>query len=369
MRKHRSGEQIGMGLLLIAIFLMSSGMAIESTNNADFQPERIDDLETTMKEAASDVSILFIMDHDYGANYHFIRPIFEGWGWTVTIAGTSDTLTPCTYQSSVTTVDSDILLSDIDDVTEYDCISIMPGSSHALLLGDATTRNLIRTAVEEEMVVAAWCRAVRVLADADVIDGLNVTGNADYVGEYAAAGATYLGVVPPVIQGNIVTGVRSRFYRQAMCEAISTAVGVFEEDAPEVSDVTLASSTISPDNWTILSATITDLTGISSAKAEIFTTDANGVRNSTSPVFELDMISQQGDIYAANISNLPEGWYSIDICAEDMFENSITCTNVANLAVALSLNPLTIDPMTIIVVGTAICAVLVVAMLVKIQKP
>jgi len=369
MRNHRFRPQIGMGILLIAIFLVSSGIAMNPTGNAAFQSERIDGLEKTMKRASSDVHILFIMDHDYGANYHFIRPILEGWGWTVTIAGTSDTLTPCTYQSSVTTVDSDILISDIDDVTEYDCISIMPGSSHALLLNDATTLDLIRTAIEEEMVVAAWCRAVRILARADVIDGKNVTGNADYASEYTAAGASYLGVVPPVIAGNIVTGVRSRFYRQAMCEAIATAVGVFEEDAPEVSDVALASPTIDPSSWTTLSATITDVTGIESATAKIYTTNANGQRDLTVSPVEIDLTVQQGDTYTTNITNLSEGWYTIDIVVRDVFQNSDTHASAANLTVAISFGLLAIDSLVVVMGGAAIGAILIIVVVIKIRKP
>ena len=50
-------------------------------------------------------------------------------------------------------------------------------------------------------------------------------GHADYADEYAAAGATYLGNDhPPVLDGNILTSVRSRFYRTQTCEAIGKAV-------------------------------------------------------------------------------------------------------------------------------------------------
>jgi hypothetical protein len=45
-----------------------------------------------------DVDILFIMDHNYGANYHFIRQILEQYGWNVTITGLFETLEPCNYQ-------------------------------------------------------------------------------------------------------------------------------------------------------------------------------------------------------------------------------------------------------------------------------
>ena len=96
-------------------------------------------------------------------------------------------------------------------------------------------------------------------------------------------------VVPPVIDGNIVTGVRSRFYRQEMCEAIASAVGVFEEDPPQVSNVLLTPSSIDTGNWTLITATIIDASTIVCAEACIFTTDSEGTRNSTSPHLVIEM--------------------------------------------------------------------------------
>lgn len=368
MRNARYGTHIMLGILLIGIFLISNGVAFTPSGNDILQSEQTSCAYTTMEKAATDVHILFIMDHNYGANYHFIRPIFEGWGWTVTIAGTADSLTPCTYQSPTTTVDTDILISDITDITEYDCISIMPGNSHTYLLNDATTRNLIRTAVEEEMIVAAWCKAVRLLADADVIEGKNVTGNAEFSDEYEAAGATYMGVVPPVIDGNIVTGVRSRFYRQAMCEAIATAVGVFEEDTPVVSNISLNPETIAPESWTILSATISDATGIESARAEVYTLGAEGERDLSIPEIEFDMVMGEDNRYSANITNLPEGSYTIDIIAKDLFQNSIIIEGAINLTVAVSSGFLSIDSIVVIAAGTAVGGILIVGALFKMRK-
>jgi putative intracellular protease/amidase len=109
----------------------------------------------------------------------------------------------------------------------------MPGNSHDNLRGSEAALDVVREAVDEGLVVSAWCRAVRVLATADVLDGVNITGSADYREEYEAAGAIFNEMAPPVIDGNIVTGVHSRYYRTEMCIATATALDVYEVDAPE----------------------------------------------------------------------------------------------------------------------------------------
>jgi len=181
----------------------------------------------------NDVNVLLLMDNDYGANFNYndgnpsILQHLEQYRWNVTVAALSDSIFPCDYAMAVGCSPFPVnrIFTAIPDITDYDCISIMPGAAHASLLADQNTLDLISLAVDEELVVSGWCRAVRILAAADVIDGRDVVGNADYQAEYEAAGATYLGNDhPPVIDGNIVTSVRSRFYRTETCEAIAEAI-------------------------------------------------------------------------------------------------------------------------------------------------
>ena len=209
--------------------------------------------DASVKSNAEDpVEILLLMDHGYGGNVPFIINILERFEWSITTAGLTENLTSCDYLGDeVFTVD--MLITEVSDLTEFDIVSIMPGDSHDLLRTNQTSLNLISSAVDQGLVVSAWCRGVRVLAAADVIDGRNITGNADYVTEYEAAGATFNELVPPIIDGNIVTGVRSRYYRDEMCEAIATAAGVYETDAP-----TYVSATLTPQQS--LLGTIVNLT-------------------------------------------------------------------------------------------------------------
>ncbi len=153
---------------------------------------------------------------------------FDDFGWVISTAGLTESLSRCTYALSngALPMTTDMLVSDITDVTEYDIICLTPsGNGLENLMNDPATLQLLNDAANAGKVVAAWCRAVRVLAAADLINGLNVVGHLDYQSEYEAAGATFIGNDnPPIIQGNIVTGVRSLYYRDEMCDAMARAV-------------------------------------------------------------------------------------------------------------------------------------------------
>ena len=96
----------------------------------------------------------------------------------------------------------------------------------------------MKEANQEKIIIAAWCRAVRLLAAADIVEGKNIIGHFDYFDEYKAAGANYIeysftwkdgkkifnNVSPPIQDGNIITTVRSLYYRNEMCELIKKTV-------------------------------------------------------------------------------------------------------------------------------------------------
>ena len=197
--KRKQTKQLIVGVCLVISLGVSIGITAPLLVQANTQ--------------ADPIKILFVMDEDFGSCYDPIRAVFERFGWDITTTALTETLTSCNYAYNVQ-LDVDILLTEISDVTEYDIVTIMPGSSHDTLRANETALDLIRDAVSQNLIVTGWCRAVRVLADADVIDGKNVTGNVDYQAEYEAAGATFFASSPPITDGNIITSVRSTYYRE-----------------------------------------------------------------------------------------------------------------------------------------------------------
>ena len=272
-------------------------------------------LETTNEE----IDILLLMDDKYGGNYEGIIAKFQQFGWNITIAGPTPTVNGCVYLSGQS-LDVDILISDITDVTQFDCVNIMPGSSHDYLRTNSAAQNLIKTAVANDLIVSAWCRGVRVLATADVLDGKNITGHIDYKSEYETAGATFFEGSAPIIDGNIVTGVRSRFYQLDMCIAIAKALGVHESDAPTIEELFINPLGSNSYNLTLIPA---DASGILTLKVTL--NPFNIPEDISASKISLSLYDTNTDgIFNKTLTNLLPINYSVDVTLTDIFFNDVT---------------------------------------------
>jgi putative intracellular protease/amidase len=186
--------------------------------------------------------VLILADDSWGANWNIedekssLSEMFLSFGWKLDLASVKGEVASCEFARQATGVKSlrmDLLVSEIGSLEGYSAVIILPGQSHKNLMADARVLDLLREADREGLVVAGFCRGVRLLAAAGIIRGRKITGHPDYADEYANAGAVYLGfedlerksdAPPPVVDGNIVTVVRSRYYREEAGEAIRAAV-------------------------------------------------------------------------------------------------------------------------------------------------
>ena len=205
------------------------------------EPHNMSDSHLNRPPRTEPVRILLLMDDGLGANYDMedtfpcIRKQLEQYGWEIKSAALQRRVKRCEYSTGIglRPVTVDYLIGEVGDVSEYGIVCLLPGNTGmSSLLASPAALEFVRTAAQNNVILAAWCKSVRVLAKAGLIDGLEVVGNADYKDEYEAAGATYLGNDhPPVTQGNIITSVRGRYYRTAMCEAMRAAV-MAKDDRP-----------------------------------------------------------------------------------------------------------------------------------------
>ena len=179
------------------------------------------------------VRMLLLWGDLYGANCTSsvkklsIIDKFRRYGWDLTSAGAKATVRPCAFaqQRGAEAIELDCTLEEIGEVTEYDGISVMPGPAHRGLIDSPAAMEMIRRATDERLVVSGWCRGVRVLAAAGVLHGKHVIGHADDREAIEAAGGIYVGHDhPPVVDGQLVTGARSYYYRAKNAEAIRTAI-------------------------------------------------------------------------------------------------------------------------------------------------
>jgi putative intracellular protease/amidase len=202
------------------------------------------------------VDVLLLIPHRYGANYNFNRDQFERMGWEVTTAAVADSVQPC--YGGLPWLAVDTLVSQIDDVSSFDAVAIMSATwryqpdPYGDLISDPDAMALVTGAVLLGIPLYAPCASPRILAAADLLEGVSMQGEpgdqGQFLAEYLAAGADYLGThLPPVIFGNIVTATRGQYYQRENCQAVGTAMipGSFQspvvsgEACPERSRVSL----------------------------------------------------------------------------------------------------------------------------------
>ncbi|MBU0936933.1 MAG: DJ-1/PfpI family protein [Spirochaetes bacterium] len=184
---------------------------------------------------------IILLDDNWGANLTIedkapgIISQLQSFGWELVFASNHPSPNPCHYArntAGLADLQSVVDIADLESISAYDALIIAPGQGHTKLMADPAILQLIRSADEAGLALAAFCRGVRLLAAAGVLSGRTVSGHADYEAEYRAAGAYFLDYAdrsaksdapPPVVDGCLVTGLRSNYYRSAMCEAIRIA--------------------------------------------------------------------------------------------------------------------------------------------------
>ncbi len=216
-------------VLILLIVLLTSGMLPALSSEA----------------LPNQINALLILPQNYGANYYLNRINMERLGWDITLTGVNETITPCSTFAGphgCEPLNVDVLLTDIEDVTAYDVVAIMPASKYYYdaLLASETALDLIRTAHDAGKVVFAACGGVRVLAAAGILQDHTVTGALEFQSECEDAGASYVpSGFPPVVDGNLVTATRGMYYHINNIEAIANAVE-WTRETPELEPVSVA---------------------------------------------------------------------------------------------------------------------------------
>ena len=177
---------------------------------------------------AENIKALVVFPNQFGANSFLILEKLDEFGWDVTTTGVNSVIQPCYWGDPVTV---DVTISEVTNITNYDCLILCPmrwwqnpPNAYGDILNSPEAMDLFIAANDAGLIIYATCAGVRVLAAADIISGVNITGNTNYQNEYIAAGANFIGAnIPPVIDGNIVTSTRGQYYWNQNPEAIKTA--------------------------------------------------------------------------------------------------------------------------------------------------
>lgn len=197
----------------------------------------------TMSKAvpSGPIKAIVLLDDGWGSNLTLegdapsILKAFEAYGWEVTLVGPKRDIAPCPLAKAnpgTKAIKAVKLAADIGDVERYDAVIVAPGRSHRGLEGDQATLDLLRRAESAGLAVGSFCRGLSVLAAAGIVSGRTVAGHPDCRAAAEAAGARFVDYAdrrgkgdapPPVVDGAMVTSLRSNYYRAAACEALRVA--------------------------------------------------------------------------------------------------------------------------------------------------
>lgn len=158
-------------------------------------------------QGPNNVNILSVIADGVGNTYFTVKDQFEEWGWNVTTAGLTDNHTGCPNKDPIV-MPSDILISEIKNISQYDCVFIASGAQHHILRDDQSVLNLINTSYNEGLVISTLCVSTVILADADVINGIKVVGARLYYYDIVAAGGIFESHAEVISDKRIITGGR-----------------------------------------------------------------------------------------------------------------------------------------------------------------
>lgn len=123
-----------------------------------------------------------------------------------------------------------------EDLSAFDALVVSSGSRWAPedpqhdLLASPEALELVRRAHVEGLVVGAWCNGVYVLAEAGVLDGVQVTGNARDRTVAEDAGAVWVDdSLPPIWDGGVLTTSRGNTQRLINTEGLLRAIRLNRE--------------------------------------------------------------------------------------------------------------------------------------------
>ncbi|MFX0209437.1 MAG: DJ-1/PfpI family protein, partial [Candidatus Hodarchaeota archaeon] len=291
----------------------------------------------------TNINILSLIADGVGNTYFTFKNQFEEWEWTVTTAGLEENHTGCPNKDPIT-ISSDILISAIVNISQYDCIFIASGAQHHILREDPSVLNLIRNAYNEGLVISTLCVSTVILADADIINGIKVVGSPLYYYDIEEAGGTFDLYAEVVSDKRIITGGKGggptgggdlSTPTYELCTAIAKELLGYSY----VLNTSLAPLTGSSATNFLFTVETTNLTEIpvdinSSEISQVNILIYKKYSNNLTLIEELELV-KSNSIYQGHFSDLNEGDYVITIEVKNMDNCIEIVRNAATFTIEL----------------------------------
>ncbi|MFW9995506.1 MAG: DJ-1/PfpI family protein [Candidatus Odinarchaeota archaeon] len=169
--------------LILLVSILSAG-----TTSSSHIAEVIS-VEVNSIQGITDIDVLVLVANGVGESYFINKEQLESWGCnTITVnCGLTENVVYCPNQEP-RPITTDILISEIEDITDYDCVLIPSGGHWSILSANHEVRELISVAHDEGLIVASICVGLAVVASADIINGTKVAGHPNANAAVNAAG-------------------------------------------------------------------------------------------------------------------------------------------------------------------------------------
>lgn len=247
----------------------------------------------------------------------------ESFGCNNTIAGPTSHISTGEYVQP-----TDLLISEVD-VTDYDCIYIPGGLSPDNLIVIPEFITLIQEADALGICMAAICSGPLVFAEADIVNGKNVTGNISVKAELIAAGGIYFDGARCMTHDYLITGDNP--YMFEMVIAITQVLGFYESDPPEVGEPNYELICDGSIFECSLEVEVTDEFGVESVQALAYQL-SNGGSTKTLVKSPYLLDPEEDGNYSRTMSGLSPGEYIIELKVQDVLGNEFTNTSFLELS-------------------------------------
>lgn len=259
----------------------------------------------------TNVAIILASGHDYIEQF-WVQNYMGSWGSEFTIAGLT---TEIAAADGSPTIQADILISEITNITDYDAVFI-PGGNLAFMNGlmtDETTLTLLNEANGSGVVIAAICAGTEVLAAADLVNGKNFTTYFSHINVLLAAGGNYVGG-QVCTDGNIITAAPPNYLEVSYHIAFALGRNYVFESSYEItgSDVSITLD-------------VSEEKIFKNITLELYLIEEDGnliLKYSGVAVYTEDLI------YIFNQTGVNSGDYTIDITFNTFFNKKTSFTNV-----------------------------------------
>lgn len=262
--------------------------------------------------------IIFTTDGYSESDLQGVKIFLDRWRGTVTIAGLSETLT--TTGGSII---SDVLISDIDEITTYNAIFIPGGELVTALIKDNHVIQLLETADDEGLVIAGIDNGTLVQAAAGLILGKSFTTHSFIVDNLTDVGGIYVEEATVVTDGTIITASSPNYEELAYTIAntlgysykLDTDISFEKEEQGWNYSITVESS----DKHIVSS--------ISMNLSIVETSDEKTLVESS------ELIEEKDGVYTTSLGILANGYYVVDIEAESIYGNIEVRTGITEFSV------------------------------------